>query len=90
MNSTTVLGVIVALLVAIVGFQTFQLISISNKVTGATVASGSSAVASGSSGSIDMTGWTADEIMNYQHHGIIPARLQQGQQQTPQQGVGGC
>jgi hypothetical protein len=78
-NALTLLGIIVAILVVVVAYQTFQLMGMSNRLTGAAVATGS----------IDMTGWTETEKMNYEHHGIIPARVQQGQQ-APQQGVGGC
>lgn len=81
MDSLTILGIIVVILVAVVAFQTIQLIGISNRITGAAAASG---------GSIDMTGWTENEKMNYEMHGILPSRLQQSQQQTPRQGVGGC
>ena len=43
-----------------------------------------------SSGGIDMSGWSDDEKMMYEHHGTMPARLQGGQ--APQSGgmVGGC
>ncbi len=37
---------------------------------------------------IDMSDWTDDEKMQYEHHGILPARLQQGQKQQAM--VGGC
>ena len=30
----------------------------------------------GSSGKLDTTGWTTNEIMNYEMHGTIPARAQ--------------
>ena len=31
---------------------------------------------------IDMSGWTEDEKMMYEHHGTLPARLQGSQQQS--------
>ena len=31
----------------------------------------------GGAGKIDTTGWTANEVMNYEMHGTIPARVQQ-------------
>lgn len=53
-------------------------------VTGASVNTGSS------SGDIDTTGWTENEIMNYEMHGIIPAGA--GSASTGSSGgmVGGC
>ena len=40
---------------------------------------------------IDTTGWTANEIMNYEMHGTIPARLQGQVATTGGTGmVGGC
>lgn len=35
-------------------------------------------VNAGGSGEIDTTGWTANEIMNYEMHGIVPARASGG------------
>ncbi len=32
--------------------------------------------AAGSSGKLDTTGWSANEVMNYEMHGTVPARLQ--------------
>lgn len=32
----------------------------------------------GAGGKIDTTGWTANELMNYEMHGIIPARASSG------------
>jgi hypothetical protein len=80
LDSTIVIGIVVGILVVIVAFQTIQLIGVNSRMSGAAVASGG----------IDMTGWTEDEKMNYEHHGVIPARFQQSQQQIPKQGVGGC
>jgi len=45
-----------------------------------------------SSGKIDTTGWTENEIMNYEMHGTIPVRLQ-GKIVASSSGtgmVGGC
>ena len=51
--------------------------------------SGSTGKSVSSSGSIDTTGWTEDEIMNYEMHGIIPAGA--GSASTSSGGmVGGC
>ena len=44
------------------------------------------------SGKIDTTGWTTNEIMNYEMHGTIPARAEGGSASTGSSGgmVGGC
>ena len=43
------------------------------------------------SGKIDTTGWTENEIMNYEMHGTIPARVQSGASSSSSSGmVGGC
>ena len=51
---------------------------------------GQSVSSSSNSGSIDTTGWTENEIMNYEMHGTIPARV--GTTSTASSGgmVGGC
>lgn len=53
-------------------------------VTGNSVAS--------ASGTLDTTSWTANEKMNYEMHGTIPARIQQsgGSKQSTTAMVGGC
>ena len=51
--------------------------------------SGSTGKSISSSRKIDTTGWTEDEIMNYEMHGIIPAGA--GSASTSSGGmVGGC
>ncbi len=79
-----VIGVIVILLLLSI-FQTVQLNKLTNQITKNAVAS---SVATG--GKIDMTGWTADEKMNYEMHGIIPARVGSGSSSRNTQMVGGC
>jgi len=69
----------VALVLLFTIVQYFQMNSIKDKLTGSTVNSG-----------IDMTGWTENEKMNYEHHGTLPARLQQKQQSQLPTMVGGC
>lgn len=51
---------------------------------------GQSVSSASSSGSLDTTGWTENEIMNYEMHGTIPARV--GSASTSSSGgmVGGC
>ncbi len=84
MDKITFMGIIVAVLLAVVVIQTVQLVGLNGRLT----ATGQS-VATG--GAVDTTGWTENEIMNYNMHGIVPARLQQGGAQQPaSKGVGGC
>lgn len=44
------------------------------------------------SGEIDTTGWTTNEIMNYEMHGTIPARVGSSSASAGTSGgmVGGC
>ncbi len=79
--------VLIAVAVALVltaGVQAIQLSELrASSGAGAAVTSG---------GAVDMTGWTADEKMMYEHHGTLPARLQQPGAQKPASSgmVGGC
>lgn len=66
------------LLVLLVIFQTYQISSIKNSITGNAV-----------NGKLDTTGWTANEKMNYEMHGTIPARVQ-GSAPASSGMVGGC
>lgn len=90
----------VYLLLAMVGLilvvsvvQSFQIRELKAKslaVSSAVVAATASA-----SGSLDMTGWTEDEKMMYEHHGTVPERLK-GKVSSPAAAstgsgmVGGC
>lgn len=67
----------IILLVSIV--QSFQINSLKNQMTANVIQI---------SNDIDITGWTEDEKMQYEHHGVLPARLQQNSKQTSQ--VGNC
>ncbi len=81
-NTVIVIALVVLVLVSVV--QAVQISNIKAGVTGNAVAA--------SSGK-DTTGWTSDEIMNYEMHGAIPARLQgQAVRSAPSQSamVGGC
>ena len=71
-----VVMVVSVLLVSVV--QSFQIKSLKGGISGNVV----------QSGGIDMSGWTDDEKMQYEHHGTLPARLQQSSNQ--QNMVGGC
>ena len=44
------------------------------------------------SGKLDTTGWTSNEVMNYEMHGTIPARVSSGGNSAPASSgmVGGC
>ena len=77
-KNIVLVGMVVAVLLLSV-VQSFQIRAIKNQMTG------NAAV---SAGGIDMGGWTDDEKMQYEHHGIMPARLQQNNKQTSQ--VGSC
>ncbi|MCR4327734.1 MAG: hypothetical protein NUV46_04090 [Nanoarchaeota archaeon] len=41
-------------------------------------------------GEIDTTGWSVNEIMNYEMHGTIPSRVRGGASPVNNQMVGGC
>ena len=54
-------------------------------INGASVSTGSA------SGAIDTTGWTENEIMNYEMHGTVPARVGSSASTGNSGGmVGGC
>jgi len=71
-------GVVVLVLLISV-YQSFQISSIKNQITANAI----------SSDVIDTSSWTEDEKMQYEHHGIMPARFQQSNKQSPNM-VGGC
>ena len=56
--------------------------------------SGAGVSAGTDSGKIDTTGWSENEIMNYEMHGVVPARISSGGNgaSTGSSGgmVGGC
>ncbi|MBI2653711.1 hypothetical protein HYX02_02760 [Candidatus Woesearchaeota archaeon] len=70
---------IVVLVLLISVFQSFQISSIKNQITANAI----------NSDVIDTSSWTEDEKMQYEHHGIMPARFQQNNKQSPNM-VGGC
>lgn len=84
MNNILVFGFVAIVLIVSV-INTFQINALKNSsatVTGNVISS---------SGGIDMTGWTADEKMMYEHHGTLPERLQSGKSAPTSSGmVGGC
>ena len=78
-KNTLMWGVIIMLLLVVI-FLTFD----SSSLTGNVIAGGSN--------KIDTSGWTDNEIMNYEMHGTIPVRAQGNSQgQSNSYGmVGGC
>ncbi|MBI4163391.1 MAG: hypothetical protein HY512_00895 [Candidatus Aenigmarchaeota archaeon] len=96
MDQLNILTGLIAVVIVIVAIQTVQLVTMSQKAaTGNFVATNTQAqVGSQSqSGAIDTSGMTADEKMNYEMHGIVPARYGSSGSSAlnglPQQ-VGGC
>ncbi|MBS3163527.1 hypothetical protein J4427_02450 [Candidatus Woesearchaeota archaeon] len=82
METKHILMVFGALVVLLVLFQFYQINTLKNSITGGAV-----------SGKMDTSGWTQNEIMNYEMHGTIPARAQgsAGQSSPSSSGmVGGC
>ena len=75
----------VAVILALAIMQSFQIKAI-KAGQNAPVISGAA------TGSVDMTGWTADEKMMYEHHGTLPARVQGGSAPAASGSgmVGGC
>ena len=69
----------VGLILLISIFQSFQINTLKKDLRGD----------AGSNG-VDMNTWTEDEKMMYEHHGTIPSRLQQNQEQSNNNMVGGC
>lgn len=93
MEQLTLLTGLVAVVIVIVAIQTVQLVTFSQKAPTANfVATSAQAQSqnSASSGAIDTSTMTANEKMNYEMHGIVPARYgSSGVNGLPQQ-VGGC
>ncbi len=81
-RKNTLVWVVIGVLFLAVLFLTYKVSSLSGKAV------------DGSSGKLDMTGWSENEIMNYEMHGTVPARLQgNGAASSPSSGsgmVGGC
>ena len=63
-RKNTLVWVVIGVLFLAVLFLTYKVSSLSGKAV------------DGSSGKLDMTGWSENEIMNYEMHGTIPARVQ--------------
>lgn len=70
-------------MVLIVSVQTIQIAGIKSKF-------GIIGNVASASANIDTRGWTSDEIMNYEMHGTIPARISSGAAAGAPTMVGGC
>lgn len=77
-----ILAIVIVVLVLVV-YQSYQISSLQDSFR--------SPAGNAVAGALDMSGWTDDEKMMYEHHGTLPARLQgTAQQQQASQMVGGC
>ncbi|MBI2107139.1 hypothetical protein HYT57_04080 [Candidatus Woesearchaeota archaeon] len=87
MNTQTVTIVLLAVMVSFIGIQAYQINGLKDSITGNAV----SPVIS-NTGKIDMAGWSEDEKMNYDMHGIIPSRAKTsgGSPSSAPTMVGGC
>lgn len=74
---------LVAVMAVLLVYQSVQIWSLQPSLTGAVV------TAAVTNTGIDMSGWTENEKMMYEHHGTLPARLQGNVQQASTM-VGGC
>jgi len=83
-KQTSVLAIAFALVLVFSLVQAVQLSSLSKSLSPAGLATGSG------TGALDTTGWTAEEKMNYEMHGIIPARVKSGSSSSSGGMVGGC
>ncbi len=80
-------AILVSAVLILVVVQAFQLATINKNITG--LATGSVGLAE--AGPLGLSGWTEDEKMNYEMHGIIPARASKSSSSTAGIGmVGGC
>ena len=82
--------IMVAAILMVSAVQSFQIKELNNKIASITGAAVNSNNANGANG-IDMTGWTDDEKMMYEHHGTPPSRLKNSVQSPAKNSmVGGC
>ena len=84
MKTNTIIGLVAVIILVFAGLQISQIRSLKQEVSAASLAG------SVVQGAVDTTRWTANEIMNYEMHGTIPARAQQRTTATQNQMVGGC
>jgi hypothetical protein len=81
-------AILLAVVLVLIVAQTLQISDLKNRISASGLVTGKTS--SSSSGSIDMTGWTENEKMNYEMHGVIPARLETGAAASAPRMVGGC
>lgn len=81
MKTEYIIPAVLIVLVVVSVIQTFQIDSLKNSISGGAV---------GVSSGIDTAGWTEDEKMNYEMHGIIPARVGGSSSSSGSGMVGGC
>ncbi len=94
MDKGALVLVIAGILLVVVALQAFQLSGLVKTAKAAQAGQVQAAAPSpAASQALDTSGWTANEKMNYEMHGIIPSRVQ-GQSGASQAGapsqVGGC
>ncbi len=75
MNRQTILWIVIGVLFVVALFLVFQAGATGNVAK---------------SGKLDTTGWTENEIMNYEMHGTIPAKVSGGATSSSGGMVGGC
>ncbi len=76
MEKNTILWVVIGVLFIVALFLVFQ--------------AGVGSATTNTEGKLDTTGWTENEIMNYEMHGTIPSRVSKGTSSVNNQMVGGC
>ncbi len=79
----TIVTILVGILLVVSIVQFFQLNGVKSK------ASATGAVTATVTNSVNTAGWTEDEVMNYEMHGIIPARVAESSS-TGASMIGGC
>ena len=77
MDNKVILWIVIAILAVVVIYVTF----FNGFRTGQAVQT--------TDGKLDTTGWTENEIMNYEMHGVIPSRIS-GSSSSGSGMVGGC
>ena len=92
MNTQIITITLLAIVISFVGIQAYQINALKNPIAGIT--GNAVSTAAGNTGAIDMTGWTENEKMNYEMHGVIPSKAansRSSSQGTAGTGmVGGC
>lgn len=85
MKETAIIIILAVVVLAVVAWQMFQFATFKEKMAGL--------LTGNVVGELDTSGWSTDEIMNYEMHGTIPARISSGALSPKAAGpamVGGC